>query len=438
MKLLKVLSLSFFIFLTFLVAPVFAVTTAPSTTVAKAPVAVALATTNLTDVKIVSQNNNVFKLSFTLKNGDGVQTGVKYGVRLDDSFGLSTIDEKIYPESLTLFENSDISRDITYEAPASLSGTYNLMLNINTSGLSLGEAVLGEVELKSSASGLSILNSSCFFQVVGEKDEPHYDIYQQIVDITKDENLRLTCEATNSTNRNISVTPTFETFLGTSYGTPAEQIGGDTNPITFNAKETKAFSVILPTVSLSQFYEANIKLSNTDISSNIIKVRFFLQGTQATIINLSLDKDSYKKGDTAVLSFFYNLNQNNAPSNRIKNTNNKIASSIIKVSIVDEKGQECISPINKKVSQDLNNFITNISVPIEIDCINSKVSATLSDDKDSVLDQKNFLVTPNQIQLPATNSNILLIIISIIGILVVAGLAVYFKKLKKNKNEKIN
>jgi len=443
MKLLKVFSLSFFIFLSFLVAPVFAVVTAPATTKAPTQTAVLLATTSLTSTKIVSQNNNVFKISFTLKNGDGVQTGVKYGVRLEntDAFGLSTIDEKIFPESLTLFENSEISRYFTYEAPSTLSGKYNLVLYIkNISDFPLGTAVLGNVELNSTTSGLIILNSSCFLQVVGEKGEPHYLINQQIIDITKNENLRLTCNALNSTNGNISVTPNFETFLGTSYGTVAQQTGGDTNPIAFNAKETKSFSVVLPSVSIPQFYEANIKLFNNNISSNVIKVQYFLQGTLATILNLSLDKDSYKKGDTAILSFFYNLTQNNAKSNRIKNADNNLLSSILKASVVDEKGQECISPISKKVTQDSSKSITNISVPIEIDCINPKISATLSDDKGNILDQKNFLVTPNQIQLPETSSinNNLLLIILIIGILVVVGIAFYLIKLNKNKNEKIN
>lgn len=435
MKLLKVFSLSLFIFLSFLVAPVFAVNTPasvnpalPSTTVSDGPVkpAVILADVNLINSKIVSQNNNTIKISFDLMNGIGVQSGVKYGVKITE--GTYIVDEKIYPELLTLNSNSTISKSITYDAPATIkSGSYDISLSVfNENGFPFGIASLRKVELKTSSDGLNIDSPSCFLQVVGEKDEPHYDPAKRMVDISKDESLRLTCNATNNTDKNILVVPAFETFYRTSYGASVPQIGGDTIGINFNPKETKSFSVILPTVSAPQLYYVNIKLSDNNVTSNTINIPYILKGTSATIMNLALDKDAYIKGDNATLSFVLDLSQYNPIDSRIKNTNDKSLKFAIKASVINSKGQECISPINQDLKQDITNPKIDIPVTITNDCKNPKISATLLDQNGNILDSKDFSVTTH-----ITNGPLLLIIIIIIGIIIVVSAALYFIKLKK-------
>lgn len=440
MKLLKVFSLSLFIFLSFLVVPALAVTptffdpTSPKTTASDGPIkpAVLLADVDLINSKIVSQNNNTIKISFDLMNGVGVQSGVKYGVKITDLN--YTIDEKIYPESLTLNSHSTISKSITYDAPATIkAGSYDISLSVfNENGFPFGIASLGKIELKNTSEGLIIDSPSCFLQVVGEKDEPHYDLIKRIIDISKDETLRLTCNATNNTDKEILVSPVFETFYRTSFGASVPQIGGDTTGINFNPKETKSFSVILPTVSEPQRYYVKMKLSDSNVTSNTIEAPYILQGTSATIMNLALDKDAYIKGDNATISFVLNLLQSNSIDSRIKNTNDKSLKFAIKASVINSEGQECISPINQDLNQD--NISSRIDIPVTItnDCKNPKISATLLDQNGNILDNKDFSVTTH-----TTNNPLLLIIIIFIGIIIVVGAALYFIKLKKKNIQNI-
>lgn len=425
MKLLKVLSISFLFSLSLLLSGhAFAVETPAVDTSesSSAPKVFLLATVNISNYKIVSQKDNVFNISFTLTNRVGIQTGIKYGLQLIKGEGQNAtiVDEKVYPDYLTLSDNSYIPKEITYEAPKTLSGDYNLALNVtNESGFPFGNISLGRVTLKGSQ-GLEITPASCFLQIVGEKNEPHHNIAQS-VNITKDETIRLTCSALNSTTKDLSVKPTFETFKGNPYGSIAPQTGGSTEAITFKSKEQKTFSVILPISNNPQFYYVNFKLAEGDTVSNTISAKYSLGGGAVlSISNLSLDKDNYQKGDTAILSLLYNLSSNTLPPNLT-----------VKASIVNNKNQECITPIDQALEQTAGVPITNIPVSIIRNCLNPKVSVSILDDKGTVLDQKDFLVNSTQF-LPSTASkSTQTIIFIIIGVLLVLGIALYFINLKK-------
>lgn len=70
---------------------------------------VLVADVNVQNVKVIKQENNVFDISFTLTNGEGVQNGVKYSVRLmslKNDKPAFIVDEKVYDEVLTLNEKS--------------------------------------------------------------------------------------------------------------------------------------------------------------------------------------------------------------------------------------------------------------------------------------------------------------------------------------------
>jgi hypothetical protein len=436
MNLFKFSYISFlFLFSFVLVTPAFAVETPPvvktttaTTAVNGASTVVVLATVNIQKANIVSQNGNDFNISFVLTNETGVQSGVNYGVSL---VGIGpknqfVFDEKIYGESLTLGEKSNITKEIIYEAPKILSGTYNLYLTVkNASGFTFGRVPIKGIILKSSESGLLISPQSCSTQIVNGKNGTRYDLLQR-VDITKDETLRLTCDAVNGTDKDLSVTPSFETFIGSTYGKVATQIGGSTEAITFKSKEQKTFSVNLPTVSFPQNYTVKVKLVGSDIVSNTVSPSYFLSGPNATIRNLSLDKDYYKKGDNATLSLLYNSIENNSQSKLF-----------VKATILNSKGKECISPINQPLIQNTQSPVVEIPALIENDCLNPNVSVTILDDKGTVLDQKDFNVTSISLSTSAKKANTIALIFLII-ILVVAGIILYFRNLKKKQNEIIN
>ncbi|MFA6386615.1 MAG: hypothetical protein WCW04_02500 [Candidatus Paceibacterota bacterium] len=110
----------------------------------------------------------------------------------------------------------------------------------------------------------------------------------------------------------------------------------------------------------------------------------------------------------------------------------------MKATMVNEKGKECITPVSQALVQDLKNPKVEIPATITKDCVNPKASITLLDDKGNVLDQKDFLTKPgsNSAQAPTpAKSSGLIIIFTIIGLLIVAGVAYYFISLKKKQNE---
>ena len=104
---------------------------------------------SINNAGIIERKDNIFKISFELSNGVEAQPEVKYSVSLMTQGGQNQAkaDEKIYPEVINLAENQILPKEITYEAPADLKGTYKLQLSAqNTNGLMLAVS-LGGVEL---------------------------------------------------------------------------------------------------------------------------------------------------------------------------------------------------------------------------------------------------------------------------------------------------
>jgi hypothetical protein len=99
---------------------------------------VQIAAVDIDNAVIVSQKDNTFNVSFTITNGEGVQTGVQYGVKLisDTAKGQFVADEKVYEELLTLDQNSSLKRGV-YTAPDNLSGKYTLLLSMSSNGFHL-------------------------------------------------------------------------------------------------------------------------------------------------------------------------------------------------------------------------------------------------------------------------------------------------------------
>ena len=174
--------------------------------------AVTIATVNIQNAKLVSQEGNTLHIIFDLTNREGIQAGVHYAVDLiaTTTKGQFLADEKVYPATLTLAEHSSTHVDITYTAPPSLSGTFTVLLTSrNDSGLPLGLDPIGRVTLAATG-GVELVPSSCYLTVAAEKGSPHYTLTQG-VDIARDEALHLTCIALNHGSTNVTATPSFAT-----------------------------------------------------------------------------------------------------------------------------------------------------------------------------------------------------------------------------------
>jgi hypothetical protein len=385
-----------------------------------------LAEVNIQDIKIISQDNNNLKISFNLSNGKGVQSGVKYGIKLlkQTSNNQFVVDEKVYDESLTLAENSIISREINYTAPNNLSGEYNvLIVSRNETGFPFGIASAGKIKLTSTFKGISIMPETCYLTVVDEKGSPKYNLLQG-VDISQKESLKLNCSVTNSDIKTIEVTPIFETHYRTAYGQVVPQTEVENKPITFTKGEKKNISLLLPKATEPQAYDVVTTLKSGENVSNSITAHYVLQGASATIQNLSLDKDYYKKGETATLSFSWTPSADSFPGSRIGKAS-AISDITLSGTITSGKGHECSSPIDQPITKD-QSIKTEIPISIVSRCLDPQISLALKDKDGKILDQKDFSVKTTTKEKPISTILIVVIVLAII-ILIIA-----IRKLKKN------
>ena len=398
------------------------------TTSTSQPGVVLLATVNVVDVKIISQEGSTFRVSFNLTNRQGIQTGVKYGVRLvSDAKGAAVADEKVYPATLTLAENSSVVKEITYTAPENLSGSYTLYITSrNESGLPLALTPAGKVTLTATTKGLAVDPTSCYLKIVGEKGSPHYNLVQG-VDIASTENLVLTCTATNGESTALSAVPSFETHYRTIYGAIVKQVGGDSTPISFAAGEKKTFSITLPKAGEPQAYDVSTVLKSGSVSSNAIVAHYVISGSSATVQSIALDKNFYMKGDTATFSFAWSPSADDFPNSRIGKGSPTVTSA--SVTMTDASGNACITPTQKSLSAGIK---INIALLLEKDCNNPHVSLSLVDAAGHPLAQKDLTIISPATSPESTSSTASPVSVLIaLGVIVIIGLGAYIMHRKK-------
>ncbi len=404
-----------------------------------------LSTLNIQDAKILSQKGNVFELYFNFVNKEIIQSGVKYGVKLiqETETGQFVVDEKVYPEILTIPENSIEGKIIAYTAPENISGKYTILITAqNEKGFSLGFTFVDTIELNATSKEVEIVPSSCYLKVVGEENGAKYNI-AQAVDINFDETLSLNCLVKNPSDSSVSVNAFFNTFRSTIYGEPVVQIGEDTSMINFMANEEKEIFITLPRVVLPQIYETKVSLSSITGSSNSVVVRYILRGPSATINNIWLDKNSYQSGEVANASLMWESSTYNYSSRLGTSTETVVPAISLDLTLLDSDGKQCSETINKVLDQ--NDEALKVKIPIAVtqNCANPIVSATLKDEQGNVFDKFGFVAKEESINPVATvcdsentdclgksdNKNVYIITI-VIALIILIPLIVFLRKLK--------
>ena len=320
-----------------------------------------VAAVNIYNAKIISQDSNKITLSFILSNGEQSQSGIKYAVSLvknEQDGSQIIIDEKVYDEVVSLPENIATTREIIYEAPEYLSGTYEVRITSqNNKGLALGSNDLGEATFTGNNEYIEIQTSSCQLQVQGEAGET----------------LLANCTIVNNFKTEQIITPIFNTYYPNTFG---EKIKTDKlEAITLNPNESKPISLIIPKAEKPQVYDAILSFINNDnkIISNQATFHYISDGASASIQNLRLNKDYYTKGDTAVISL---LSLSSADISKIN----------LELTINSEK-KACSDTIKQELD---SNKQINLETKIIKDCPNPEVLAILKDKDGNVLDQTNF------------------------------------------------
>lgn len=392
--------------------------------------AILIADVNIRNAKIISQNNNVFKITFDLSNGQGLQTGVKYGITLvssDVNKAQTKVDEIIYDESLTLYENKTINKEITYTAPSSLNGVYTLFLiSKNENDFPFSTAYLGEARLNTTWKGVGIVTPSCFLGVIGEKGNLVYKL-DKVIDISKEETLSLTCVAKNISNSEIKVNPQVVIKSQSAYGSMIKTDNSNLENIIFKPNEGKTFVIKLPQILKSGIYYATISLSSDDNNvPNKAFFAYFVRGSLVKIDNLFIDKDYYTKGSTANLSLMWS----SVNGKLLRSENPKNSQVVMQANISNYEGKKCSDPLSQPLIQDYTKPKTEFAVPIVRDCFNPKVIITLTDSDGNTLDEKGFGMQTVSVKKPISSTYLY----AILGLIIILGIIIYMKKKKKNKN----
>lgn len=389
---------------------------------------VILADVNIREARIISTEGNTFKISFSVSNGQGLQTGVKYGVSLVSSSTQKPIimDEKVYEESLSLPENSTIKKEITYIAPGVLDGKYKIYVTSkNESGFPFGAGLAGEVTLVNVIGSIKISPDTCTMGISGGQINTQYK-FGYTFGLLPEENIKLSCSASNLSDKEIEVIPVFSTKEGTAYGKEVQVSESKVDAIKFKAKETKTFSFFVPKSQTPSMYYVSVGLKSGDFASNNVNFSYIVKGTIATIDNLFIDKDYYKRGDNANLSFVwtYVAGDEFAAKDGVSVT----------AQITGENGKSCTKLYSQKLVKD-SSLKNEIVLPITKSCFNPKVLLTMKDKSGNILDEKIFKMDTTSTKAPSSNA---LYYIILILILIIFAFFVYIKSKKNNLSDTDN
>jgi len=457
MKLLKVSSISLLVLFSLLLGSrVFAVDAVPAVDTPASAKSFFVADTSIQNAKIFAQSGNTINISFNIENGKGAQAGLKYSVSLvkDITNGnMTPVDEYVYPESVSLSANTTVRRDIEYVAPSYLSGDYYIIVQlVNEGNIPLGISNIGKVKLVSTLNTIKILPETCSLSIVGEKGSPKYKL-SQYVDINLGEQLSLSCTVSNLSKKDITITPSYETHLNTMYGDVVSNTeGGYVTPITLKTGESKTLNLSLPKTNKPQYYAVKTSFNLGDAYSNSVVSYYTIQGTSAYIRSFSLDKDYYNSGETANLSLLWghsflsansrlstssktpvSFSKDSEPKDSFNPTINLVAS------ITDEKQNACTPAI--KQTLDSNG---ELILPIHItrNCKNPQVKIQLQDKEGNILAEKQLSFKTNIESKEFVKANTFFgkygMFLIALGILVVAGVAIYFINLKRKGHAKHN
>lgn len=356
------------------------------------PGVVVVATVNIQNPQIISQEKNEIKIGFDLSNQKGVQPQVRYLVQLiekttDKNKTPNIVDQFVYPESVNLGENQTIHREISYSAPSYLNGEYEIwILARNEKSLELAFGVVGGVTLDGSGEYIKIVPETCFLSVAG--DENRYKL-DQGVDVDPEEELSLTCDFQSNFKNQVVINPHFETYFRSVSGKLMKEENQETFSLNAGEKITKIFPV--GKVSDPQAYDVklNFQSGNKSISNNLV-FHYVLRGKSATIQSFQLDKDSYQKGEIAKANLFWTGSVDTFPDSRKRAT--LLTKYFTEIAIADQEGKSCIvDPFKKELSfQGIQTGNDALQVPIIQDCQNLNVSVKIVDKDNNVLDENKF------------------------------------------------
>lgn len=357
---------------------------------------VVVADVGIDEARILSQDKNSFRIAFDIHNGAGAQPQIRYKVELVEKQRAGEMERQIlrdtewYDEVVSLGENSTVSKEIRYDAPEFLTGTYELVLIAeNESGLPLGRTTLNTVSLSGSGRYLAADHSKCVLTI--ENDKPFAEGKKRAyplllgVDILPTEALSLVCSFENKLGKNVTVKPVFKITERSSYGKEAAVSPATDTPTSFSTGETKIFRTRIPAITTPQSYDVYMTLNDERgvAVSETIKAHFVVRGESATIQNALFDKGSYASGDTASVRFFWSPSADGFPGSRIEGGTAITGGATVYAMLKNGNGTSCADPVTMPLSED--RMDTTLSFKVKRDCEKPALSLTIKNGSGTVL-----------------------------------------------------
>ncbi len=354
-----------------------------------------VADVNLSNATIVRNDGKTLVVSFDIENRAAqTQPDIRYGIEIvrTTEKGQETVDAFIATETVSVPGNQSAHKEISYPIPSTLSGDFDVWIIAKTTGgLMLGLNNAGKATFSPSGDRVSIVPDSCHLKVSG--DDETYALSQG-VDVSKDESLSLVCTLRDESPEtlvpmpSLSLAPYFDTYRRSVYGEPVSMGYPTPEAISLARHETKTVSIDIPTASEPQAYDVSVifkKVDGAPVSEKVV-VHYVLRGASATIQNVSLDRESYTKGDMVNATMFITPSADGFPESRAGQGTAVSLSATL--SVTDAKGAACIDPQTKTLEGDASQMI--FSAPALIGCDSPFATVAVSDADGNILDSRGF------------------------------------------------
>ena len=309
----------------------------------------------------------------------------------DDQGRPVLVDQKVYDaDVLSLGAKSSVHKNVTYTVPEYLRGSYVLRVEArNPDALVLGTVDLpAAVVLTGTDAYVKVDQSHCYLAIEGDPGNKTY-LLTQGVDVAANETLQAHCSLTSTLAGSQSVVPVFRTYYRSAFGKLIRTDQQD--PITLKSGQKSDFVATIALTSDPQAYDAVLQFvdgQGTAISSPIV-FHYVLHGESATIQNLKLDKNSYKKGETAQALFLWSGMADSFPDSRLGSDGygQPINATF---TLVDGQQKPCADPFVRSLNADTQGGVENFSIPVTNDCQNPTIVAKIDDQSGKSLAENTY------------------------------------------------
>ena len=348
----------------------------------------------ITNGKLLSQNGNKLELSFDILGTDKIWPGIKYSVSVVKNTGkvASVMDAKTYDDVIDLPANRNITKQITYETPDFLNGTFRVYVVVQDyRGTNLGFLMVDKpVTLNGSGQFIEPSSENLYLKVKGENPEKQYALMQG-VDIERSETLVLHAKLANHFNQEVSFIPQFKAFEPSIIFGKLASIQKGTEVYSLKAGEEKEFDFIISRPDASQTYDSEITFvdgQNKVISSPIF-VHYIIHGQSASIYSFKSEKDRYLKGETAKFSVEWtgSSKANYSLRNNQDNIGEGNTGYALEVEAKNDENKSCFPLFSRKLTNDEQFNSVNIYSVVTEDCIKATITARIKDSKGNILDE---------------------------------------------------